>query len=99
AQPCGSPATDSTDDVPALGPDCVLYMARACDFDELARLLASGTNVVTTRGELHQPASMAPARVEQIGAPCASGGTSIHSTGSSPGFITEGLPIVLTSIQ
>jgi 4-hydroxy-tetrahydrodipicolinate reductase len=30
---------------------------------------------------------------------CAAGGTSIHSTGSSPGFITEALPLVLTSIQ
>src|SRR5690606_11078368 len=29
----------------------------------------------------------------------AAGGSSIHSTGSSPGFITEALPIVLTSIQ
>jgi 4-hydroxy-tetrahydrodipicolinate reductase len=27
------------------------------------------------------------------------GGSSIHSTGSSPGFITEALPIVLASIQ
>ena len=80
-------------------PDCVLYMPRACDFDEVARLLEAGSNVVTTRGEFHRPASMEPAAREQIEAACASGGTSIHSTGSSPGFITEALPIVLTSIQ
>nr|WP_237421799.1 hypothetical protein [Gordonia sp. SID5947] len=30
---------------------------------------------------------------------CAAGGTSIHSTGSSPGFITEAIPLVLSSIQ
>ena len=30
---------------------------------------------------------------------CTSGGASIHSTGSSPGFITEAVPLVLTSIQ
>jgi 4-hydroxy-tetrahydrodipicolinate reductase len=42
---------------------------------------------------------MDPARRDQIETACASGGTSIHSTGSSPGFITEALPIVLTSIQ
>jgi hypothetical protein len=92
-------ATGSIDDVLRLDADCVLYMPRACDFDELARLLGSGANVVTTRGELHRPASMDPARRGQIEAACAEGGTSIHSTGSSPGFITEALPIVLTSIQ
>lgn len=30
---------------------------------------------------------------------CHRGNTSIHSTGSSPGFITEAIPLVLTSIQ
>jgi 4-hydroxy-tetrahydrodipicolinate reductase len=97
--PSGVLATGSIDDVLALAPDCVLYMARACDFDEVARLLESGIDVVTTRGEFHRPASMDSARREQIEAACAAGGTSIHSTGSSPGFITEALPIVLTSIQ
>jgi 4-hydroxy-tetrahydrodipicolinate reductase len=36
---------------------------------------------------------------DRVEAACESGGTSIHSTGSSPGFITEALPLVLTSIQ
>lgn len=36
---------------------------------------------------------------ERVEAACAEGGTSIHSTGSSPGFITEAVPLVLTSIQ
>jgi 2,4-diaminopentanoate dehydrogenase len=36
------------------------------------------------------------ARVE---AACERGATSIHSTGISPGFISEAMPIVLTSIQ
>jgi 4-hydroxy-tetrahydrodipicolinate reductase len=35
----------------------------------------------------------------QVERACADGGTSIHSTGSSPGFITEAMPLVLTSIQ
>jgi len=97
--PCEVLATGSIDDVLALVPDCVLYMPRACDFDEVARLLEAGSNVVTTRGEFHRPASMDAARRQQIEAACERGGTSIHSTGSSPGFITEALPIVLTSIQ
>jgi 4-hydroxy-tetrahydrodipicolinate reductase len=30
---------------------------------------------------------------------CELGDASVHSTGSSPGFITEAVPLVLTSIQ
>ena len=42
---------------------------------------------------------MDPAVRARIEAACAKGGSSIHSTGSSPGFITEAVPIVLASIQ
>ena len=97
--PTGVVATRDVDEIVALGADCVLYMPRACDFDEVCRLLASGSNIVSTRGEFHRPASLEPevrARVEKA---CAHGGTSIYSTGSSPGFITEALPLVLTSLQ
>lgn len=98
-EPTGVLATGDTDEVVGLGADCVLYMPRACDMDEVCRLLASGANVVTTRGEFHRPASMKPQVRERVEAACAEGGTSIHSTGSSPGFITEAVPLVLTSIQ
>jgi 4-hydroxy-tetrahydrodipicolinate reductase len=97
--PIGVPATDDPDAIVALGADCVLYMPRALDPAEVCRLLAGGTNVVTTRGEFHHPASMDPALRERVEAACAQGGASIHSTGSSPGFITEAVPLVLTSIQ
>ncbi|HEX3957377.1 MAG TPA: hypothetical protein VHZ03_12200 [Trebonia sp.] len=59
----------------------------------------SGANVVTTRGEFHHPASLDPAVRARVEAACEPWRTSIHSTGSSPGFITEALPIVLASIQ
>jgi 2,4-diaminopentanoate dehydrogenase len=101
---CGVPATgvlatSSVDEVLALRPDCVLYMPAACDFAEVSRILAAGANIVTTRGEFHHPGSMQPDARAAIEAACAAGGTSIHSTGSSPGFISEALPIVLASIQ
>ena len=54
---------------------------------------------MTTRGEFHRPASMEASVRERVEGACAEGGSSIHSTGSSPGFITEALPLVLTSIQ
>ena len=98
---CGRPATGvvatcEEDEILALAADCVLYMPAACDFDQVCRLLASGANVVTTRGEFHRPDSIDPALRKQVEAACDQGGSSIHSTGSSPGFITEAIPLVLT---
>ena len=97
--PTGVVATADPDLVLALGADCVLYMPQGCDFDMVSAILAGGTNVVTTRGEFHRPPSMDPERREQVEAACVRGGSSIHSTGSSPGFITEAVPLVLTSMQ
>ena len=45
------------------------------------------------------PAMMEPAMRERVEAACRKGGSSIHCTGSSPGFITEALPLVLTTLQ
>jgi 2,4-diaminopentanoate dehydrogenase len=97
--PTGVVATDSVDAVLDLVPDCVLYMPSTPDVDTLVTLLASGVNVVTTCGLFHHPESMDPTVRQRIHAACMAGGTSIHSTGSSPGFITEAVPLVLTSIQ
>jgi hypothetical protein len=97
--PTGVLATRAIEDVLALEPDCVLYMPQACDFDDVCRLLEAGVNVVSTRGEFHHPGSMdAPSR-QRVEAACRQGGASIHSTGVSPGFISEAIPIVLTSVQ
>lgn len=95
----GVTTTSDIDEIVRLKADCVLYMPRECDFDEVCLLLASGANVVTTRSEFHHPESMEPALRERVEAACREGGTSLHSTGSSPGFATEALPVVLTSIQ
>ncbi|HEY9310997.1 dihydrodipicolinate reductase [Williamsia sp.] len=97
--PIGVMATSNIDDVIALGPDCVVYMPAALDVDEVCRLLAAGINIVTTRGEFHHPDSMDPELRTAVEAACRTGQASIHSTGSSPGFSTEALPLVVTSIQ
>jgi 4-hydroxy-tetrahydrodipicolinate reductase len=95
----GVVATQDIEEILALGADCVLYMPASCDMDQVCRLLASGVNVVTTRGEFHRAGSLDPAVRQRVEAACDRGGTSVHSTGSSPGFITEAIPLVLTSIQ
>ncbi|MFD0854080.1 dihydrodipicolinate reductase, partial [Actinomadura adrarensis] len=98
-KPTGVTSTTDVDEIVALGADCVLYMPRSCDFDEVCRLLGAGTNIVTTRGEFHHPGSLFPEVRKRVEDACEQGGTSIHSTGSSPGFITEAVPLVLASIQ
>jgi hypothetical protein len=95
----GVTATNSIDDIVAVGADCVLYMPLVFDLDEVCQLLVSGTNIVTTCGHFHHPASMDQAMRARVEQACKIGGTSVHSTGSSPGFISEAIPLVLTSIQ
>ena len=97
--PIGVLATNSIEDVIALRPDCVLYMPHLLDFNEVCRLLQSGANVITTRTEFQNPKVMDPEVRARVEAACAQGNSSIHGTGSSPGFITEALPIVLSSMQ
>ena len=63
-------------------------MQEGFDLDDVTRLLGSGINIITTRNEFFYAAAMDPTvrqRVEQ-------GGTSIHATGSSPGFSTTTMP-------
>jgi 4-hydroxy-tetrahydrodipicolinate reductase len=95
----GVTATGSLGEILSVGADCVLYMPLTLDIDEVCRLLASGANVVTTCGQFHHPASMNSVVRARIEKACATGGTSIHSTGSSPGFISEAFPLVVTSLQ
>ena len=97
--PTGVLATREIDEIIALKPDCVLYMPDRADVQVLCRLLESGANVVSTRSEFHRPAGMDAEMRSRIEAACRRGRSSLHSTGSSPGFITEAMPIVLTSIE
>jgi 2,4-diaminopentanoate dehydrogenase len=98
-EPVGVAATDRLDTILSSSPDCVLYMPRTGDVDVICQLLAAGVNVVSTCGMFHHPPSMDPAIRARVEAACAEGNASIHSTGSSPGFITEAVPLTLLSIQ
>ena len=97
--PIGVPAVGTLADVIALKPDCVLYMPHVFNPDEVCAILESGANIVSTRMELQNPAALNPALAARIEAACQVGKSSVHASGSSPGFISEALPIVLASIQ
>jgi 2,4-diaminopentanoate dehydrogenase len=96
---CGVIATNAVADMIATKADCVLYMRQGTDIAELCALLASGKNVVTTRGDFHHPRGMEAGVFAQIEDACQAGGSSIYSTGSSPGFITEALVLPLLSLS
>lgn len=95
----GVRATQNADEIVALRPDCVLYMGDRLDIDAIASLLASGANVVSTRSEFHRPANLDPEVRDRLESACAEGGSTLFSTGSSPGFITEALPFAVLSLQ
>jgi hypothetical protein len=97
--PTGVKATRDVDEIIALAPDCIVYMPESTDIDDVCRILESGANIVSTRAEFFNPARMDPADRARVEAACTKGNSTIHTSGSSPGFITEALPIVLLSLQ
>ncbi|MDE8653455.1 NAD(P)H-dependent amine dehydrogenase family protein [Novosphingobium album (ex Liu et al. 2023)] len=96
--PVGITATRSAEDLIALDADCVLYMRQGTDWDEICAILESGKNIITTRGDFHYPAMIDPENRARVDAACIKGNTSIYSTGSSPGFISEAMTIPLLSL-
>jgi hypothetical protein len=98
--PTGVTATTDVAAVCALDADCVLYMPQHLNLDDVLALLESGKNVVTTRGEFFAHGErLAQEHRDRVGEACAHGNTSVFSTGSSPGFITDALPFALLSLQ
>jgi 4-hydroxy-tetrahydrodipicolinate reductase len=65
--------------------------------DEVALLLSSGKNVVTTSlGPLINPKTARADVFERLERACAEGGTSCFSTGTDPGWLTDVIPLALT---
>lgn len=102
---CGEPAagvvaTTDKREVISRSPDCVLYMPRQLDIDDVVELLGRGINIVTTCGEFQAGGRSLPDKVRaKVLKACDHGNSSIYATGSSPGFITDVLPLALLSLQ
>ncbi|MEZ5744131.1 MAG: dihydrodipicolinate reductase [Sphingomonadaceae bacterium] len=97
--PVGIAATNSAADLIAMDADCVIYMRQGFDCDEACAILESGKNIVSSLADLNNPASLPDEVRTRLEAACQKGGTSLYSTGSSPGFSTEALAIPLLSMQ
>jgi hypothetical protein len=94
AEPTGVRATDSKDDVLALGTDVVLYMGRVeqhpdeC-FTDVVDLLSGGSDVIATGSAFLDVRALEPARAEAIDVACRSGASTFLGLGLYPGFWGE----------
>lgn len=111
--PTGVLATTDRDAVLKLDADCCIYMPRATGsgrtragltedelIDDVAALVGSGTNVVTTCTDLFARGErLSEANRARLLEACETGGASVWASGSDPGFLTETLAMALLSIQ
>ena len=94
--PIGVRATRDAEALLALPADCVVYSPLVGNPGEVARILASGKNVVTPLGWFYPFASQ---DVREIEAACRDGGVTLHGTGIHPGGITERFPLVISALS
>lgn len=106
AKPMGVFATDNPAEIMAMDADCVIYAslpaaifsgAETTDLETICDLLASGKNVISLTGLVY-PYALGPGPVQRLRTACRAGGTSVHGTGVSPGFLAEVLPLTLSGL-
>ncbi len=84
--PVGIAATDDRQAIRGLDADCVIYMPRVFDLDDVVGLLESGANIVTTRGELFGAGEhLGDEGRSRVVDACERGSSSIYATGAAPG--------------
>jgi hypothetical protein len=93
--PIGVTATTDVDALLATDADCVLYSPFMADDTVVARILASGKNVVTPLNWFY------PGRrdVAALEVACQEGGSTLHGTGIHPGGITERFPLMVSALS
>lgn len=97
--PVGVVATCDIAEIIALMPDCVVANPEGANVDDVCRFLEAGINVATSRVDYIDPEYMDQDVRRRVEAACAKGNSSIHGTGSSPGFSSESMPLVMTSMS
>ena len=101
--PCGVLATSDKEAIFALAADVVVHAASKAheantNAEDICRLLADGTNVVTTTSYNHLPVCGADLTA-QFEEACAAGGTRFHAAGENPGFMMERLVATVTGLS
>ena len=94
-EPTGVIATNSIDELLALGADAVVYSPVLADEGEILQFLEAGVNVVTPIGYVFPRPD---ARTAEIDAAAKRGGATLHGTGIHPGGITERFPLTFSAL-
>jgi hypothetical protein len=94
-EPLGVKATNDIEAMLAMAADCVLYSPIMADPTLVARLLASGKNVVTPLNWFY-PGKRDVSALEQA---CLTGNSTLHGTGIHPGGITERFPLMISALS
>jgi hypothetical protein len=94
--PLGVRASGDAEALLAAEADCVLYAPLLAKPAEVARILASGKNVVTPLGWFFPGSSAGAAELE---ATCRKHGVTLHGTGIHPGGITERFPLMVSALS
>jgi 4-hydroxy-tetrahydrodipicolinate reductase len=97
--PVGVKATTVIDKIIALKPDCVVAFQEGANLDSVCKFLEAGINIATSRVDYLEPDRMDPEVRRRTEAACLAGGASIHTSGASPGFASEILPLAATSMS
>ncbi|HEY0941973.1 MAG TPA: hypothetical protein VGE08_17910 [Steroidobacter sp.] len=100
--PTGIRATHRIEDILALDADVVIHTPRLSNpYErqnvEVAQLLASGKNVISTAG-FHFPDAHGPDYTTALWAACRKGRSTLAGLGLNPGFIAERLGLLITSM-
>ena len=95
--PCGVKATTDFQAILDMDADCVAYMPRNTDIDEVCALLESGKNVVTT-AFLFYPKALPAADLAKLEAACEKGQATVHGAGLNPGWISGILPLTMSGM-
>jgi len=100
--PCGIVAGAGLDEALALAPDVVSYFSTThgrlkATIEEFCRILAAGSNIVTTSvGALIHPGSARADVLARLESACKEGRSTCFSTGIDPGFFSDYMPVVLS---
>ncbi len=95
AGPIGVRATTDVEALLSIEADCVIYSPMMAEPGLVARLLASGKNVVTPLNWFF-PGGRDESLIE---AACVEGHSTVHGTGIHPGGVTERIPLVVSALS
>ena len=84
-------------DLPLDRADCVMYCPRMADYDEVARLLRAGVNVVTPASNVY-PLAYGPEIFNKINDAGIAGNASFHGSGINPAFISDVLALTFSGV-